>query len=47
LYLVWNQGRQDSAPSTPGGSFADDFGKLFNSRPLNTFLIKMSYWLSK
>jgi hypothetical protein len=47
LYLVWNQGRQNFEPSTPGGTFADDFGTLFNSRPLNTFLIKASYWFSR
>ena len=47
LYLVWNQGRQNFDPTAPGENFADDFGKLFNSRPLNTFLIKISYWLSR
>ena len=47
LYLVWNQGRQNNEPNTGNQTFADDFGKLFNSRPLNTFLIKASYWISR
>ncbi|HWC72943.1 MAG TPA: DUF5916 domain-containing protein [Gemmatimonadales bacterium] len=47
LYLVWNQGRQNFDPTAPGDNVGDDFGKLFNSRPLNTFLIKASYWLSR
>lgn len=47
LFLVWNQGRQNSEDTMGNGSFTSDFGKLFNSRPLNTFLIKMSYWFSR
>jgi hypothetical protein len=47
LYLVWNQGRQDFEQSTGDRNFTGDFGKLFNSRPLNTFLIKASYWFSR
>jgi uncharacterized protein DUF5916/cellulose/xylan binding protein with CBM9 domain len=47
LYLVWNQGRQDSEQSMGDRTFTEDFGELFNSRPLNTFLIKMSYWFSR
>jgi hypothetical protein len=46
LYLVWNQGRQNS-DQTMDRPFTGDFGELFNSRPLNTFLIKMSYWFSR
>jgi hypothetical protein len=47
LYLVWNQGRQDIEQSMGDRTFTGDFGELFNSRPLNTFLIKMSYWFSR
>jgi hypothetical protein len=46
LYLVWNQGRENFEDTKGDGTFTDDFGKLFNSRPLNTFLIKVSYWLT-
>jgi len=47
LFLVWNQGRQNSEPTMGDRPFTGDFGELFNSRPLNTFLIKMSYWFSR
>ena len=46
LYLVWNQGRANSEDRLDR-PFTGDFGTLFNSRPLNTFLIKMSYWFSR
>jgi hypothetical protein len=47
LFLVWNQGRQNSEQTMGDRTFTGDFGELFNSRPLNTFLIKMSYWFSR
>jgi hypothetical protein len=46
LYLVWNQGRQNFQNSMGDNTIAGDFGELFNTRPLNTFLIKLSYWFS-
>ena len=47
LFLVWNQGRQNSEQTMGDRNFTGDFGELFNTRPLNTFLIKMSYWFSR
>ena len=47
LFLVWNQGRQNIEQTMGDRTFAGDFGELFNSRPLNTFLIKASYWFSR
>ncbi len=46
LFLVWQQGR---APNTrnPGTFDATrDVGDLFGSRPLNTLLVKFSYWFN-
>jgi hypothetical protein len=47
LYLVWSQGRFDSEPTMGTRNFAGDFGRLFNSYPKNTFLIKASYWINR
>jgi len=47
LFLVWNQGRQDSAPAQGTRSIAGDFGDLFDVHPDNTFLLKVSYWLER
>ena len=47
LFLVWNQGRQDSAPAQGTKSIAADFGDLFDAHPDNTFLLKVSYWLER
>jgi hypothetical protein len=47
LFLVWTQGRQqfDDSPESRGwgGAYRD----LFALRPDNTFLVKVSYWLSR
>ena len=47
LFVVWSQGRDDFEPVTGTRSFRGDFGRLFNAYPRNTFLVKMSYWLSR
>src|SRR5256885_1490549 len=47
LFLVWNQGRQDSAPAQGTRSIAGDFRDLFDAHPDNTFLLKVSYWLER
>jgi hypothetical protein len=47
LFLVWSQGRQDSAPLEGRGTFAGDFRNLFDQRSNDTFLVKLSYWLSR
>ena len=46
LFLVWQQGRTDEA--VPLGSFAPirDVRELFGARPLNTLLLKVSYWFN-
>jgi hypothetical protein len=46
LFLVWNQGRADVEDAMGTRRLTGDFGRLFNAYPLNTFLIKMSYWLT-
>ena len=47
LFVVWTQGRQlrDDAPDTRG--WTRTYPDLFRIRPDNTFLVKMSYWLSR
>ncbi len=52
LFLVWSQGRDpcalDFSQCSRSGTF--DFGRsfdrVFDARPSNTLLVKMSYWLS-
>ncbi len=45
LFLVWQQGRQDTR--NPGTyNIRRDFENLFATRPDNTLLIKASYWFS-
>jgi len=46
LFVVWSQGRDDFEPTQGTRNFSGDFGRLFNSYPRNTFLIKASYWLT-
>jgi hypothetical protein len=46
LFAVWTQGRQDAVGAEGTDSFAGDFGSLFQLRPDNTFLVKLSYWLN-
>ena len=47
LFLVWSQGREDSAPVEGNGSFRDDLGDLFGRRANDSFLVKVSYWLAR
>jgi hypothetical protein len=46
LFLVWTQGRDQEDRNL--GSFIPtrDLSDLFSARPDNTFLVKVSYWLS-
>lgn len=45
LYLVWSQGRTNSA--TDGNfSYGSDIKDLFGVTPHNVFLVKFSYWFS-
>jgi hypothetical protein len=45
-HLVWNQGRQGSTSYSGDGSYQADVRDLFRLHPLNTFLVKASYWLN-
>jgi len=47
LFLVWSQGREDSAPVEGTGSFRDDLSDLFGRRANDSFLVKVSYWLAR
>ena len=47
LYVVWNQGRQGVLGAEGAGNFQGDMRELFKLHPLNTFLVKMSYWLNR
>jgi hypothetical protein len=47
LFVVWSQGRDDFEPDMGTRTIPRDFGRLFNAYPKNTFLVKMSYWLSR
>lgn len=46
LFLVWQQGRQPDSRNP--GSFAPyrDLSHIFDTRPLNTLLVKFSYWFT-
>jgi len=48
LYLVWTHGRNLYATGQQYQGFtpASDVNQLFSIHPMNTFLIKMSYWIS-
>lgn len=45
LFLVWQQGRFD--PRDPGSfDYGRDLRSLFDARPDNTLLVKLSYWFN-
>ena len=46
LFVVWTHGRDARDPVTDLPSFSDQYRRLFAAHPDNTFLVKMSYWLS-
>ena len=46
LFLVWNEGRQGYAGAEGTNGYSGDLRDLFRVRPLNTFLVKWSYWLN-
>jgi hypothetical protein len=46
LFVVWNEGRQGYAGEEGTNTFQGDLRDLFRIHPLNTFLVKMSYWLN-
>ncbi len=47
LFLVWQQGRQDSEGARGTRSLRGDLDRLFNAPANNTFLLKVSYWLDR
>lgn len=47
LFLVWSQGREDGSDPDVTRTFPRDFRRLFTMHPNNTFLVKVSYWLSR
>jgi hypothetical protein len=46
VFLVWSQGREGSAPFEGTDSFRGNLGELFGRKANDTFLIKVSYWLT-
>ena len=46
LFLVWNEGRQDYAGLEGTNGYVGDLRDLFRVHPMNTFLVKWSYWLN-
>ena len=46
LFLVWSQGREGSSPVEGTESFGGDLGDLLGRRANDTFLVKVSYWLT-
>ncbi|MGH7651700.1 MAG: DUF5916 domain-containing protein [Gemmatimonadaceae bacterium] len=46
LFLVWTQGRDQEDRNLGTFRPTRDFSDLFGARPDNTFLVKVSYWLS-
>ncbi|PYP55223.1 MAG: hypothetical protein DMD44_15735 [Gemmatimonadetes bacterium] len=47
LFVVWSQGRQQSAGAEGTRGFRGDLGDLFSLWPDNTFLVKLSYWINR
>jgi hypothetical protein len=47
FFAVWNQGRQGFAGREGTENFQGDVRDLFSLHPVNTFLIKVSYWLNR
>ena len=46
VFLVWQQGRAQSARNPGTFDATRDVGDLFASRPFNTLLVKFSYWFN-
>ena len=46
LFLVWSQGREAESDVEGTQSFRGDLSDLFSQRANNTFLVKVSYWLT-
>lgn len=46
LYAVWQQRRDGAATGRALGNVADAYGEMFDARPDNTFVLKVSYWFN-
>jgi hypothetical protein len=46
LFFVWQQGRAGNDPTLPNFDFSRDVGGVFGLHPMNTFLVKASYWFN-
>jgi hypothetical protein len=46
LFLVWSQGREGSSPVEGSDNFRGNLSDLFSRRANDTFLVKVSYWLT-
>jgi hypothetical protein len=46
LFLVWQQGRQQDDLNPGTFDFDRDYGDLFRTHPINTFLVKLTYFFS-
>jgi len=47
LFVVWSQGRRGSTGIEGTQGFRGDLDDLFNLRPDNSFLVKLSYWINR
>jgi len=47
LFVVWSQGRQRSSDVEGARGFGGDLRDLFDLRPDNGFLVKLSYWINR
>ena len=46
LFFVWQQGRNGGDPTLANFDFRRDVGGVFDAHPMNTFLVKASYWFN-
>ncbi len=47
LFVVWNQGRIGSLPAEGSSGYQGDIRDLFRLHPMNTFLVKVAYWINR
>ena len=46
LFLVWQQGRSLYDPTASDFSFPNDVTRVFDAHPMNTLLVKASFWFN-
>lgn len=46
LFFVWQQGRSLYDPTAATFDFSRDFNRVFDLHPMNTLLVKASFWLN-